>query len=72
MSKERCIVTRLLFCIAALSLMTACLAPTPTWYEDRCLRLGFKKGSADFDSCIQRDQRWDHENEMRAQDGIGP
>jgi hypothetical protein len=63
---------RLFVCIAALMLLTACLAQDPTWYEDRCLRLGFKAGSADFKDCIERDQSWIDENRRRASGTVGP
>jgi hypothetical protein len=63
--------TRLLFCIAALFFVTACLAELPTWYEDRCLRLGFERGSAVFNDCVARDQQWIEENRRRANEA-GP
>jgi hypothetical protein len=57
---------RLLFSITALFFVTACLAELPTWYEDRCLRLGFERGSVEFKDCIERDARWIEENKRRA------
>ena len=47
---------RLLCCIVAVSVLFASLAPQPTWYEDRCLRLGFAQGSDGFNDCIARDR----------------
>lgn len=62
---------RLLFGISALLFVTACLTETPNWYEDRCLRLGFKRGSIEFNDCIGRDVRWNEDNRRRAE-GQGP
>ncbi len=64
--------TRLILCIAALSLLTICMAKGSTWYEDRCLRLGFKAGSADFNNCIERDQGWIDDNKRRTDGTVGP
>ena len=57
---------KLLFCLAALMLVTACLPQQATWYEDRCLQLGFKRGSLDFDKCVDRDRRWIEHDERRS------
>ena len=43
-----------------------------TWYEERCLRLGLQKGTADFDACIARDVQWVEENRRRGEQGGGP
>ncbi len=64
--------TRLMLCIAAFTLLAACMAREPTWYEDRCLRLGFKAGSTEFNDCVERDQRWDDDNRRRANEAVGP
>mgnify|MGYP003985589541 CR=1 FL=1 len=63
---------RIVLCIVALTLLTACMTQEPTWYEDRCLRLGFKAGSAKFNDCIARDRRWIEDNEPRASGTVGP
>ena len=49
--------TRLLLVITALSLLGACLPARTTWYEDRCLRLGFERGGGDFNDCVARDRQ---------------
>jgi len=63
---------RLLCCIVAVSILFASLAPQPTWYEDRCLRLGFAQGSDGFNDCIARDRHWIEDNNRRAEAGVGP
>lgn len=62
---------RVLFCVAALFFLTACLTDTPTWFEDRCLRLGFERGSAAFNDCVKRDLQWIEDNNRRASE-VGP
>ncbi|MBL6954212.1 MAG: hypothetical protein ISR50_16355 [Alphaproteobacteria bacterium] len=62
---------KLLYCVAALFFVTACLAESPNWYEDRCLRLGFERGSAVFNECVERDLQWINENKQRAGE-VGP
>jgi len=64
--------TRLFVTILALFTLAACLGDQPTWYEDRCLRLGFERGSTGFNDCIQRDTKWIAENQRRAQGEGGP
>ena len=64
--------TRLILIVTALFVLAGCLAEGPTWYEDRCLNLGLNRGSADFDKCIERDQRWINEIHIRAQRERGP
>ena len=61
---------RLLYCIVAFSALSACLAQQPTWYEDRCLRLGFERNSHGFNDCVARDRQWDEDNNRRS--GVGP
>ncbi len=56
---------RLFFMIVAVSLLNACLPAETTWYEDRCLRLGFDRGNDDFNNCIERDRQWIEENNRR-------
>ncbi|MBT3332759.1 MAG: hypothetical protein HOK21_21145 [Rhodospirillaceae bacterium] len=64
---------RVLLCFAGLALLAGCLQQQPNWYEDRCLRLGFKKGSPGFADCIQRDKKWIDDNKDRARtNGAGP
>ena len=36
------------------------------WYEDRCIRVGFAIGTADFDQCIARDKKWVEDTRRRA------
>ncbi|MDP6832350.1 MAG: hypothetical protein QF512_15440, partial [Alphaproteobacteria bacterium] len=55
------------FIVTTLFILTGCLGEETTWYEDRCLHLGIDRGSADFDKCIERDQRWVNEIHTRAQ-----
>ena len=64
-------VSRILAILAVLSL-AACLDDQLKWYEDRCLRLGFERGSTSFNNCIERDRQWTAENDRRAGEGFGP
>ncbi len=66
------VMARLLLYIAALCLVTACLPQQPNWYEDRCLRLGFKQGSKAFNDCTARDSAWVEENNRRAAAAAAP
>ena len=59
--------TRQIVTILALFTLAACLGDQPTWYEDRCLRLGFERGGTEFNNCIQRDRKWITENQRRPQ-----
>lgn len=61
-----------LLALLSLSSLAACLGDQLTWYDDRCLRLGFERGSTSFNSCIERDRQWIAENQRRARDHIGP
>ena len=63
---------RRLLPLVLLLLPLAGCAYEDTWYEERCLRLGFKKGTADFDACIARDVGWIEDNRNRAARGGGP
>ena len=56
---------RILFCLFALYAITGCVTDNATWYEERCLRLGFEKGSENFNNCIERDVEWLEENRRR-------
>ena len=67
-----------LLAVASLSL-PACVPDTqqPNWYEDRCLRYGFKRGSEEFEACVARDRKWIADERARATrpaaaDGGGP
>jgi hypothetical protein len=51
--------------------LAAC-AVEDTWYEERCLRLGLKKDTPEFDACISRDVEWIEENRRRGAGGGGP
>ena len=62
---ERTNMARPLFVIIAALLLAACLQGQPTWYEERCLRLGFAKGSKGFNDCVERDLRWIKDNDRR-------
>lgn len=55
---------RRLFLLLVLLPLAAC-AYENTWYEERCLRLGLNKGTADFDTCIARDVKWIEDNRAR-------
>jgi hypothetical protein len=66
---------RVLLCIAGFAFLTGlagCLQQQPNWYEDHCLRLGFKQGSPDFADCIQRDKQWIEADKARARNNGGP
>jgi hypothetical protein len=53
-------------------LMAGCAGKENTWYEERCLRLGFERGSDEFYNCIARDLDWVEENRIRRSGQIGP
>ena len=63
---------RRLIPLLLLLLPLAACAYENTWYEERCLRLGLTKGTADFDACIERDMKWIEENRARANRNGGP
>lgn len=57
---------RLLLLMMAASMLAGCLQEQPTWYEDKCLRLGLKMGSPAFNDCVARDLEWINETKKRA------
>ena len=53
--------------LLAAGFLTACASGgDQTWYEDRCSRIGLKKGTADFDQCVSRDKQWVEDTQKRA------
>ncbi len=38
--------------------VTACQTTEPTWYEQRCINIGFEPGTPGFDACTERDRQW--------------
>jgi len=47
--------------------LTACASGSGmTWYEERCARMGMKKGTSDFELCVARDKTWIEETQKRA------
>ena len=55
-----------LLAAAIAALVLAGCQEQSTWYEERCERIGLKKGSKDFNDCIARDVRWKEGNQARA------
>ncbi len=51
---------RLLFISTAVAYLAACQTNQPTWYEQRCIEIGFEPGSPEFQACTERDRRWMH------------
>ena len=47
-----------LLAAATAALVLAGCQDQSTWYEERCERIGLKKGSKDFNDCTARDVRW--------------
>jgi len=59
-------------CLLAL-VAAGCTEPEPTWYEDRCLRIGFARGTPEFNDCIARDRAWIEADQARARETVaGP
>ena len=49
---------RFIILVAALSLPTACQTTESTWYEQRCINIGFEPNTPEFDACTERDRNW--------------
>jgi len=59
-------VSRIVCVLLVFGAVTACASSSSqTWYEDRCVRAGFNKGTSDFDLCIARDKKWVEETQRR-------
>jgi len=54
-----------------LAVGAGCAQPAPTWYEERCLRIGFEPGTPDFNDCIARDRDWIDADRQRARQSQG-
>ncbi len=50
----------------ALAVLASCEPLPETWYEQRCLQAGFKRGSVDFERCTKRDIEWIKRNSGEA------
>jgi len=59
-------VSKIICNIIVLGAVSACASSSgQTWYEDRCIRAGFSKGTSDFDQCIARDKKWVEDSQRR-------
>lgn len=59
-------VSRIVCLLVVFGAVSACASSGgQTWYEDRCVRAGFSKGTSDFDQCVARDKKWVEETQRR-------
>ncbi len=45
--------------------LAGCAQDQATWYEEKCLRTGFKQGTDEFAKCVDRDRKWDEATQSR-------
>ncbi len=53
------------------AVLAGCAQGQTTWYEEKCLRTGFKQGTAEFDKCVDRDRKWDEITKARVKQPPG-
>jgi hypothetical protein len=58
--------TKILCVVVLAGMAAACVSKETTWYEQRCHKIGLKKGTADFDKCVARDKAWVEADQKKA------
>ena len=62
-----------LLTVAALGIvLSACQTERPTWFQERCERAGFVKGTPEYNDCVARDLEWIRQQEDRRNQPAGP
>lgn len=61
----------LVLCALGIAL-SACQTERPTWFQERCERAGFSKGTPAYDECVARDLEWVRQQEERRNRPAGP
>lgn len=65
-------IARIAAVVALLPLLASCVRDGPTWFEQRCQRTGFTRGSAGFEECVARDRAWVERTLQRSEGPSGP
>lgn len=52
--------------------LSACQTERPTWFQERCERAGFVKGTPEYNECVARDLEWIRQQEDRRNQPAGP
>ncbi len=64
--------SRLIIPAALGVLLAACQTERPTWFQERCERAGFVKGTQAYDECVARDLEWLRQQDERRNQPAGP
>ncbi len=64
--------SRLIFFAALGAALSACQTERPTWFQERCERAGFVKGTPEYNECVARDLEWIRQQEDRRNQPAGP